>query len=106
MNEIETINQRPTRKATYRLKVGDATEEQSEEGTGARRDTAQDGQSAREGAGRKEKEGEDSQREEQSRTLMVTWKRRLHTEKERKATLPRRQQQRQQQRSASALHLS
>lgn len=40
-------NQRPTRKATYRLKAADAIEGQSE-GTGARRNTAEGGKSRRE----------------------------------------------------------
>lgn len=41
------IEQRPTREATYRLEVADAIKGQSE-GTGARRDTAEDGKSTRE----------------------------------------------------------
>lgn len=83
-------NQRPTRKATYRLEVEDATEEQSEEGTGARRDTAEDEESDREGAGRKRKRGGGKP---ERRTLMVTWKRRSHKEKERErgATLAQRE---------------
>lgn len=59
----------------------DATEEQSEEGTGARRDTAEGEQSDREGPGRKRK------REPERRTPMVTWKRRSHTEKDREKRL-------------------
>lgn len=50
----EWQNQRPTRKATYRLKVADAIEGQSE-GTGARRDTAEDGKSRE--TNKKTKEG-------------------------------------------------
>lgn len=41
---LERQNQRLTRKATYRLKAADAIEGQSE-GTGARRDTAEGGES-------------------------------------------------------------
>lgn len=40
------IEQRATREATYRLEVADAIKGQSE-GTGARRDTAEDGKSKR-----------------------------------------------------------
>lgn len=84
-------NQRPTRKATYRLKVADVTQRGQSEGTGTRRDTAEDGNSKRE---------KESQRGETEKNTNDHKKR--TSRKARKATLPHRKQRC----SASALHLN
>lgn len=82
--EKKQNNQLPTRKATYRLKVEDVTEEQSE-GTGARRDTAEEEQSESRG-------GRKPERRRRAEHQQSHGKEGQHKEKERQRLPPHRKQ--------------